>query len=101
MYRFDAEDTGTYTCFASNSLGADQAATRIYGMKGQIFLRIKIFFVRSQPPSDCSALARGWSGEPGAPCDQHTEATQQDQVTRGACCGVNDQKYRILNSSLR
>ena len=48
MYRFDAEDTGTYTCFASNSLGADQAATRIYGMKGQIFLKINTYF-RPQP----------------------------------------------------
>ena len=32
ILRFSAEDTGTYTCFASNSLGADQAATRIYGI---------------------------------------------------------------------
>ena len=99
ILRFSAEDTGTYTCFASNSLGADQAATRIYGMKGQIFLRSKYIFVCSQPPSDCSALERGWPGDPGDPCDQHSEATQQDQVTRGTCCGVNEERYRSFVSS--
>ena len=50
ILRFSAEDTGTYTCFASNSLGADQAATRIYGMKGQIFLKIQIYFCVQPTP---------------------------------------------------
>ena len=50
ILRFSAEDTGTYTCFASNSLGADQAATRIYGMKGQIFLNIQIYFCVQPTP---------------------------------------------------
>ena len=50
ILRFSAEDTGTYTCFASNSLGADQAATRIYGMKGQIFLKIEIYFCVQPTP---------------------------------------------------
>ena len=50
IHRFSAEDTGTYTCFASNSLGADQAATRIYGMKGQIFLNIQIYFCVQPTP---------------------------------------------------
>ena len=50
ILRFSAEDTGTYTCFASNSLGADQAATRIYGMKGQIFFKIQIYFCVQPTP---------------------------------------------------
>ena len=66
ILRFSAEDTGTYTCFASNSLGADQAATRIYGInKNKIFKKLP-FSARKMRFFDKNGNVTHWTARDSA-----------------------------------